>query len=89
MIGCFKISNTLIKILDVMDNLFHRYVNNFANFPTHSKTFHDSDSVQTPEMWAADFIAGAFHLVVKYNDTSYHDLLELKFIGVGSKTFDF
>lgn len=53
------------------------------------KTFHDADSKQTPGIWASDFIAGAFHLALKHNDTRFRDRLTPKFIGKGSKIFEF
>ncbi len=47
-------------------------------------TFRDTDSLKTPGIWASDFIAGAFHLALKHNDSTYRDLLKPNFIADGS-----
>lgn len=76
------------KFNAVMEDVYHKYTDNFTNIPTHHKTFHDSDSIKTPGIWVADFIAGAFHFAIKHNNTKYRDLLKPRFIKEGSKMFD-
>ena len=47
------------------------------------------DSAKTPEIWASDFIAGAFNYWLSHQKSEYVDLLKSKFIGPGYKIFKF
>lgn len=48
---------------------------------------HDADSLKTPGIWAADFVAGAFHHALKHNHSRYADALKPKFIANGYVKF--
>ena len=43
----------------------------------------EEDSLKTPGIWLADFVAGAFHLHFKYKRSEYYNSIESKFIGDG------
>ena len=46
-------------------------------------TCSDIDSHTNAGIWAADYVAGAFHMALKHNDKTFFDLLKPKFIGNG------
>lgn len=70
-----------------MENFIYARIKKSGVFQAHDQTFHDADSIQTPGIWAADFVAGSFHRAVKYGDEQYLKSLRPKFIGGGSRMF--
>ena len=53
----------------------------------HIGILHDVDLLSTLGIWASDFVAGAFHLALKHENSKYRDALKPKFIEHGYVKF--
>jgi len=53
------------------------------NYSGHAVNFNDVDSKNDPGIWAADHVAGAFHMSLKHRNNRFYNPLRAKFIGDG------
>lgn len=55
--------------------------------PDDTVRFRDEDSKKDSGLWGADLVAGSFRHLHVYNDPTYTDLLQPKFLETGSRIF--
>ena len=79
--GRLNPKRTRVFNLDMLESAQHPFWGRII------RVIHDADSLKTPGIWAGDFVAGAFYLAFKHNNSRYIDAMRPKFIGRGYVKF--